>query len=478
LALCGKVREAERDYWHWVTKGEACLLLEELGSAESAFERARSRSDATAQQVDSTSRQLRLLAGAGVRIPRSVVELFRPPRVVAFVSGAEIEAPHWDRHEERLAELRLRLDGELAKLGDCIGYCAGLPGLDLTFAEAMLERGAELNLVLPMEVEEFQQAYVEPAGQRWRFRFRSVLREAHSVSVASRSGLSTDAWLRAQHQRVLRGRAWMRARELDATPTWIECSDGKGPIRVGTDIPREERLERVVSSAEPDASLAPERKSAMAGLGSSAPSNQPVLPPRFVATMLFGDLRGYSRLRDEHYSIFVDFSSAIREFMRSARPRPDFLRTTGDGLFAVCGSREEPGSALRLAEFASGLQQAIEIANQRAPMPDGKPMEMRVALNVGPIFAIDDPVTSLADYFGVNVNRTARLEPVTVPGQIYTTEPFAALLEYEQQRDPGSRFRARSEFVGDVELAKGYGIERVFVLREDDRRPSGSAGSR
>jgi len=55
------------------------------------------------------------------------------------------------------------------------------------------------------------------------------------------------------------------------------------------------------------------------------------------------------------------------------------------------------------------------------------------------------------------VSRTARIEPVTPPGEVYVTEQFAARLALEP-----AGFGC--DYVGQVPAAKGYGTMRMYHL--------------
>ena len=69
-----------------------------------------------------------------------------------------------------------------------------------------------------------------------------------------------------------------------------------------------------------------------------------------------------------------------------------------------------------------------------------------------------DPITSLRGYIGTEVTRAARIEPVTPIGQVYVTQPFAAMLALE--RNTGFRL----EYGGKVTLAKRYGSMALYRL--------------
>src|SRR4029079_1413799 len=88
------------------------------------------------------------------------------------------------------------------------------------------------------------------------------------------------------------------------------------------------------------------------------------------------------------------------------------------------------------------------------------------------VFMHYDPVVRRLGFTGAHVNRAARIEPVAKPGEVFTSEEFAALAEL------GSEIRRRGvagpshtladggddetgagfvcEYAGSMQLAKGY----------------------
>jgi adenylate cyclase len=97
---------------------------------------------------------------------------------------------------------------------------------------------------------------------------------------------------------------------------------------------------------------------------------------------------------------------------------------------------------------------------------------MRVALHYGPTYVGRDPVRRGVAHYGVEISRAARIEPVTPSGSVYVTESFAAVLEMDA---PG---RFVCNYVGQVSLAKGYGIfplyglTRSYLTAEAAHRPA------
>ena len=68
-----------------------------------------------------------------------------------------------------------------------------------------------------------------------------------------------------------------------------------------------------------------------------------------------------------------------------------------------------------------------------------------------------DPVQGVMNYFGAHVSRTARIEPVTPPGEVFVTEQFAARLALEPRG-------YACDYVGQVPAAKSYGTLRMYHL--------------
>jgi class 3 adenylate cyclase len=99
-----------------------------------------------------------------------------------------------------------------------------------------------------------------------------------------------------------------------------------------------------------------------------------------------------------------------------------------------------------------------------AGLPDH--LALRLGGHVGPVFPILDPVVRMPAFFGSHVSRTARIEPVTPPGAVYVTEPFAAALELA-----GSKTFS-CDYVGHMPAAKNYGRLRMYRLRRSGSAPA------
>jgi class 3 adenylate cyclase len=127
------------------------------------------------------------------------------------------------------------------------------------------------------------------------------------------------------------------------------------------------------------------------------------------------------------------------------------LNTWGDALYLTL---EDVRAA---ADVLSALQAAMAGIDASAiSLPPGS--GMRIAAHYGSVYAVDDPVTGMPNYYGTEVSRAARVEPITPPGQVYVTEPMAAAVEMSCGGDYVCRY------VGRLALAKDFGTERIYRL--------------
>ena len=174
---------------------------------------------------------------------------------------------------------------------------------------------------------------------------------------------------------------------------------------------------------------------------------------RSVRSLLFGDISGFSRLTDEQLPRFAEhvlgtFAAVLDRYDEQIEHRNSW----GDAVYAVFTT------PLHAAACALDLQvatAAIDLEGVGLPSH----LALRLGGHVGPVFATLDPITRRLGFMGAHVSRTARLEPVTPPGEVYVTEQFAAALEL----DGGRGFAC--DYVGHMPAAKDYGHLRMYRLR-------------
>ena len=87
---------------------------------------------------------------------------------------------------------------------------------------------------------------------------------------------------------------------------------------------------------------------------------------------------------------------------------------------------------------------------------------MRISLHHGPIFEHFDAVQGARTFYGTEVTLAARIEPRVPVGAIYTTQPFAAMIDSD-------RTDYHFEYVGKMDLAKNYGVRILYRLSAGQR---------
>ncbi|MEP7061891.1 MAG: adenylate/guanylate cyclase domain-containing protein [Betaproteobacteria bacterium] len=477
--------------WDHASRGEAELLLGHVEAAMRSYAAARALAPGDAGVVATMRRQVALLERV---IPGAARVLPSIPAadVLAFV-GHMIDAPA--NGEPRFppvlvpavdAAIRARLAG----FNHPIAYTSAACGADLIFIEAALERGAEVNIVLPFDGEDFARTSVAIGGDGWRERFERALRQATRVIMATEEGHLGDDVLYEYAATLLEGLAMLRASQLHATPLLLAVIDAASEERIGGTRASFERWRRNAGMLEvidlrelrdvrkestsarrsrPRATRPARMESARiqstriqsAPVGAPPPDPAAIAKPpqarpaRELKTMLFADFAGYSRLHDAFAPLFQQrFLEIGAQQVAASATRPLEVKTWGDAMYCVFSAPREG------AEFALGLlARMLEVDWTATGLPDTS--QIRIALHAGPVFHAFDPIMDRYSYFGSNVTRAARIEPITPPGMIYVSEAFAGTLVASGERDYAL------EYIGMLPLAKSYGASRIYRL---DRR--------
>ena len=171
-----------------------------------------------------------------------------------------------------------------------------------------------------------------------------------------------------------------------------------------------------------------------------------------MRTMLFADVKGFSRLSDEQLPRFTsDILGAFAAVLQRYGDAVEYRNTWGDALYAVLnGSSDGAACALELERAFK----AVDLGAAGLPAH----LALRLGGHVGPVFPTEDPVLGRPGFMGSHVSRTARIEPVTPPGEVYVTEQFAAALELDRRRP------FACDYVGNLPAAKAYGNLRMYRL--------------
>jgi tetratricopeptide (TPR) repeat protein len=469
-------RAPPRDAWDHATAGEAQLLLGKLDEARTSYAAACAGAAGDAGSVATMRRQVRLIARV-LPDAASVLDALPAPAVLAF-AGHMIDATSRPvpRFPAALAPaVGAAIRAHLARAHQPIIYTSAACGADLLCIEAAQDLGAEINIVLPFDRDDFVRTSVAVGGEGWVPRFERALERAKRVIPATAESHLGDDVLFEYAARLVEGLAMLRASQLETAPSLLCVIDASAASLVGGTMASFERWRRCVGppvvidlhALRTRAALGATARSDALRETPAAPARSPdrsaapqtsigvARPQRTLKTLLFADFAGYSRLHDAHAPLFQGRFWKIAADQIDASPvKPLMANTWGDALYVVF---ESPSAG---AEFALGFLARMRAVDWTAAGLSGE-SQIRIALHAGPVFCGFDPIMARDNYFGSSVTRAARIEPVTPPGMVYASEAFAATLAATGRDD------FALEYVGQLPLAKGYGESRIYRL---DRR--------
>lgn len=462
IRLCAEAWKdpARRDYWTLATLAEGFLLLGRQETAAKYCRLARARSDRTYSNLASTRRQFTLL-GRYAPVDLQVLEALRVPPVVAF-SGHMIDSPGpgLSHFPAAAAEpVKKQIAAVLQRLDARIGYASAACGGDVLFHECLQERGGESNVVLPFDRGDFFEASVNAAGEAWTRRATQVLDRSTLVEQATRGGYGGEDLLFSYANRLILGKAILRSRFLETEPLLLAVWDGARSGRPGgtaecvslweetgfpsivIDPSTQEVTERPAASARPSA---PRRR---------APRRQGSGEGRRIMAILFADMVGFSRLREEQVPGYVQgFLKAVAEAVDRTGLRPEYRNTWGDAICFVFG---DPISAARCAIAMRDMVRNTDWEKRGLP----RDLAVRIGLHAGPVYRMREPLLDRPNFFGFHMNQAARIEPITRPGNVYASEAFASLLLADRRNVFDCRY------VGVVVLPKDFGSYPIYHIK-------------
>ena len=450
---------APQGYFAHATKAEALLVCRRAHEAGVEIAIACSLPDADLGARATTRRQFTVLADHLALTQGERAALLDPlkPPVVFMFCGHMI--PRADPAAE--AALAASIGKLLDEEGAAIGYGALASGADILVAEQLLKRGGELNVVLPFHAEDFVQQSVRPAGESWGPRFQACLDRAQTVTMATDMPFMDDAAQFTYGSLICMGLARLRAQNLSADVMQLAVWDGiaaeKGD-KAGTavDVSNWRRTNGRMRSIPPTWRRSkPKRLWPLGSRGRKspeAPKNADEIT-RESRAIIFTDFHGFTKLQESALPVF--WKQVMRRMMRVLDQYGDaicYRNTWGDALYSVIVDTKQA------AAITLDLQDSLKDVDHAA-LGIGAEPHMRIGAHYGPVFRAKEGGNGALNYYGTQVSRTARIEPVTPPGAVYVTEQFAAALIMEAPE----AFVCR--YVGPVQLAKGYGASRMYLLK-------------
>ena len=457
LQACGKDEDA---YWPQATLAEAALILGDLAAARERYAVAAKLAGTSYGSLSSTRRQAQLLLEHQGKSTTLLDDVMCVPPVLVY-TGHMIDAP--DRVTPRFGPhmeeaVRADIHARLQSLSPVAAYGSAACGADILCLECMRELGAELHIVLPFPVDRFREASVDfrPDGQ-WGDRFERLLDDANEVLVVSELPPVESTSTFEYANLIMTGLAKLRSEMLDTHLQGLAVWDGTvagDPGGTSSVVSLWQDVDVPVEQVP----LAPtsQMTSSVSSQGSTETdaSGEGAWPFSYsIEAMLFADAVGYSRLTEEQVPLFFEhYMGTIAEFNDATTHKSAHIETAGDGMYMVF---DDPGTAGHYALQLSELVNSQDWASRGLPADLG----IRVGLHCGPVFVGSDPITNLPLYTGIHTSRTARIEPITPPGQVYASSAFAAVAT---ARDiEGLRF----SYIGRTQLAKHYGVLPLYHVK-------------
>lgn len=453
--IVSSLKEQNIDYWGKATIGEAFLLIGEKEKSIMSYKNALGIAGGNIADVNSSYRQLKILESY-IDIPLDLLRLFAPPGIV-FFSGHMIDRP--ERKKPRFTEsivntIKEEIQIALEKMNAKIAYTSAACGADILFIEAMQERNAEINIFLPFQKEDFLVTSVSYAGKHWEERFENILRN-YPVNYITEEAYMGDDKLFNLTGNIMMGLSIIRAKTFQTIPNFLavlDCSEDKDLIGGTYSLLNQwfykDSIYKIDTSKyhkQPTSNQIPENKQTQ---------NKPI-PfeiKREIKYILFADIVGFSKLHEEQTPYFMfELLKTISERLKILPVQPEVVNTWGDAIFVVYDTAP---NLMKYAMVINDLLIKTDWTKKNLP----KELNIRIALHVGPVFNGVDPITNKNNAYGSHINRAARMEPVTLPGCIFATEQFAAILAMQT----GDEYTYR--YVGILELPKSFGKQKTYHI--------------
>ncbi|MEW5903052.1 MAG: adenylate/guanylate cyclase domain-containing protein [Pseudomonadota bacterium] len=432
------------------TKSEAYLLLGREVEARAAIREAAGYNQNNLLTRARMNRQLRQVCSY-MGIDPAIVDPMLPETVCYYCGHVFDQHRPLDEHEE--ATLRARIDQVLRDNHGVIAYGSLAAGSDILFAEAVLAQGGELNIWLPFAAEAFCDVFVRPAGEQWVSRFHRCLTQADSVSFATESDFLGDEALFRHCADVAMGMALMRAGSLQSRVLQVAVWDRQACAKDSSTCANIQRWQAMGQRTELIDSPPPVAHAVARDFGAVHPTLH-----REPHAILFADVRGFSKLSDHGVLwYFNELHPALAAVIARYRDDVQHVNTWGDAIYLVARR------ASTVVHIAAELNDAMAAADQSA-LGLAEPLMLRIGLHYGPVYRLHDHLAGSVTYASTDVTKTARIEPVTPPGEIFGTEPLVAMLELEGEH------WARYRYAGTIPSAKGYGAFRMFHITPLARR--------
>jgi len=461
LALCRAETESKGpNAWNLASIAEAHAVLGDAEEAYRFYQLGAAHPDSGLRDVCTTRKQARLIADRQGWGRHRFDACFGIPPVIVFgghrVDESGRKTPRFA--PEMAAAVSAAIDARLAEIRQqvqprfpLIAFGSAAAGSDILFAESLSRHApAEVSLVLSSPRDNFIETNAAYASADWVERCQTQMGLAYEVIEASRHQPVRDSLSYQYAQDIMAGLACMKADflGLDVHPIAVwngEPGDGHGGTADFVNLWNQRGRQATVIPLDPTAVQTKVEKTV-------PPRNRPrsgSKQQQHLKAMLFADVRHFSRLSEEQLPRFVEkFMGAASAVIARSAHQPVVLNTWGDALYLVFDTIQDAGML------------ALELREALCPPPQGGAdwkkaglpgeLSIRFAVHAGPVFGIADPVVRHLSFTGRHTTQTARLEPVTRPGEIFATQEFAALAHLQGVHG------FACVYLGRTDLDKGY----------------------
>ena len=418
---------AETPYWLQATWAEAMLIAGDAQAASAALALAITHDPDGWADHASTLRQFGLLIPA-LGGETAWLDQHRPPRSMHYVGHLGIDPNDG-------AVLRAQVDALLSEQRVGFGYGALAAGSDIIIAEALIARGAELQVILPNRVADFVALSVRPFGEAWVARFEACLAAAAHVNEVTEVDSEFEPLATALAGDIAMGAALLNARTLESQAIQLLVIDeGGGPYGDGASTARDGTIWNQAGGQQHVIAFPRNAPVAPSATVNEGRADRPLLALIHVGLEGVDSLGegDFARLNDTGIAPWLSHVATLSE-------QPDFAQPIGTAwLYGFA-------SIARAAHFARRLH-ALD-------PPPGHPV--RITGHYGLVHS------HAATVYGPAIAGLLAVAAGALPGAITLTEPFALSLS---AHDPKA---GRSEHIGEHDLLGG-GTMRLFGLKGGD----------
>lgn len=411
---------AETPYFIAATRAEALLLCgDPAGAAQALRTACAADPDGWTDRAATLRRCALILEAAGA--DQRWLDEFRPPCSLNY-------AGHLGVAPTGAGDLQAEIAQWLAERRIGFAYGALAAGADIVIAEAVIERGGELHVVLPTQIDEFVAQSVAPYAPQWPRRFAACLAAAQSVQCVTSVTGNYEPLATRLAADVAMGGAALNAQRLESS-AWqlLVLDNGPGPF--GGGLGTRSIGERWHDRARQHRLAAPRVATVPASSERGVPEGR---ADRRLAAMLMIGFDGLDDCDEGQFAVMLDAVIApFRKASAAIAVQPDLMLPMGNGRLVAFA---DPDAAWRYARAVLAL-----------PPPA---MPLRMAGHYGLAHWLEQP----AALVGRAMADLAAIAAAALPGVLTASEALTCALFVNLSND------LIAEHVGET------GPVRLFAL--------------